>query len=98
MLFQRKKAAPLKSSSSKTKESRPIIPEVLEEMNIEDFITGELEQPEKRMDLFDEKRMASALDDYVQKQQAQAKGISMKLKMARALRRPEKGRMIILHL
>jgi hypothetical protein len=50
----------------------PIVPDQLEEMNIEDFITGELEQNERKLELFDEKRIATALGDYVLKQQAQA--------------------------
>lgn len=41
-------------------------------MNIEDFIFGELEQSDRKLELFDEKRIAVALEDYVQKQEAQA--------------------------
>lgn len=59
-------------SSSKAKKTEPIVPDQLEEMNIEDFITGELENNERKLELFDEKRIATALDDYVQKQAAQA--------------------------
>lgn len=54
------------------KKMAPIEPDQLEEMNIEDLIVGELEQPERKLELFDEKRIAHALEDYVQKQQAQA--------------------------
>lgn len=40
-------------------------------MNIEDFIVGELDA-DNHLDLFDESRMALALDEYVSKEQAQA--------------------------
>jgi hypothetical protein len=40
-------------------------------MNIEDFIVGELDA-DNHLDLFDESRMAFALDEYVSKEQAQA--------------------------
>jgi hypothetical protein len=63
---------PTNTSSNKAKKMEPIIPDQLEEMNIEDFITGELEQSDRKLELFDEKRIATALGDYVLKQQAQA--------------------------
>lgn len=50
----------------------PIVPELLEQLNIEDFIIGELEQSDRKLEVLDEKRIALALDDYVQKQEAQA--------------------------
>lgn len=43
----------------------------MEEVNIEDFIVGELDA-DNNLDIFDETRMAAALDEYVSKQQAQA--------------------------
>ncbi len=71
LLFQRRKLAPTKTSK-KNKTTEPILPEQLEEINIEDFIVGELEHSDQKLELLDEKRIAIALDDYVQKQQAQA--------------------------
>jgi len=71
LLFQRRKAAPSKPSGKKQR-IEEIIPEQLEEMNIEDFIVGELEQSDRQLEIFDGRRIATALEDYVQKQQAQA--------------------------
>jgi hypothetical protein len=55
------------------KGAQPIEPgEVKGEMNIEDLIISELENPDKNLELLDERRMASALESYVEKQLAQA--------------------------
>jgi hypothetical protein len=72
LLFHRKKAQIDRQTKTKSaRSSDPIVPEALEEMNIEDFIVGELDA-DNHLDIFDEVRMASALDEYVSKEQAQA--------------------------
>jgi len=71
LLFQRKKAQPTRSSKKKASKSDPIVPDAIEEMNIEDFIVGELDA-DNHLDIFDETRMAAALDEYVSKEQTQA--------------------------
>jgi hypothetical protein len=72
LLFHRKKTAAESFNSKKLKQVQPIAPDELEEMNIEDLIVGELEHSDKKLELFDEKRMSNALDNYVQKQDVQA--------------------------
>ena len=74
MFSRKKQEKTLSSSSKKIKGVQPIAPEELEEMNIEDLIVGELEQPDRKLELFDEKRVSNALTDYVTKQEAQAIG------------------------
>lgn len=72
LLFQRKKGAISRNMTNKVKKLKPISPDVLEEMNIEELIVRELDLPDRKLELFDEKIIATALQAYVDKQQAQA--------------------------
>jgi hypothetical protein len=73
LLYSRKKAsAKLSSTSKKAKRLDPIEPDQLQSMNVDDLIIGELENADRKLELFDEKRVSSALGAYVEKQEAQA--------------------------
>eukprot|EP00934_Nitzschia_sp_Nitz4_P004425 Nitzschia sp. Nitz4//scaffold12_size214221//6885//9013//NITZ4_001473-RA/size214221-augustus-gene-0.17-mRNA-1//-1//CDS//3329534939//4415//frame0 len=71
LLFSRKKATSTRAPAAVTS-TQPIAPDVLEEMNIEDLVVQELDLPDRKLELLDEKRIATALNHYVEKQQAQA--------------------------
>jgi hypothetical protein len=74
LLFHRKKAesGARKGSNNNTRNIKPIEPDEIAEMNIEDLIVEELDASDKKLQLIDEKKIAHALDKYVQKSEAQA--------------------------
>ena len=46
----------------------PLVPQDLEEMNVEDLIKENLEAAEKKLDIFDEIKLSAALDEFVSKE------------------------------
>lgn len=73
LLYNRKKATSKnKNGSKKLKLLAPIEPADLAVTKIDDLVLGELDDSEKKLELFDEKRITNALDNYVEKQEAQA--------------------------
>eukprot|EP00536_Pseudo-nitzschia_multiseries_P000557 jgi/Psemu1/233741/estExt_Genewise1.C_70050 len=73
LLFTRKKAEGSGSRNAKSmKDIAPIEPSEIEEMNIEELIVEQFESTNTKLELFDGKKISSALDSYVEKQEAQA--------------------------
>mmetsp|Transcript_11767 Transcript_11767/g.23325 ORF Transcript_11767/g.23325 Transcript_11767/m.23325 type:complete len:979 (+) Transcript_11767:194-3130(+) len=73
LLFTRKKSESGGPRSNKSmKDIAPIEPSEIEEMNIEELIVEQFDSSNTKLQLFDDKKISSALDSYVGKQEAQA--------------------------
>lgn len=66
LLFHRKKDPKL-ASTVKTNRIQPIAPEELERTNMEDLVREQLAVPEGKLQIFGEKELSEALEDYVDK-------------------------------
>lgn len=72
LLFHRKKAESRATKGKKVKEVTPLEPEELGVMNIDDLVVEQLHTSDQKLQLFEEKQISEALEDYVEKQSAQA--------------------------
>ena len=73
-----------KSSGNASAEIEPFEPDDIEEVNVEDLIKDNLRVADKKLEILDEKMMSSALDEFVNKGQAQAinEAVGHKLKQS----------------
>jgi len=71
LLFTRKRNES-KSNSKSMKDIKPIEPSDVEEMDIEELIVEQFEVSNTKLELFDDKKISLALDQYVGKQEAKA--------------------------
>mmetsp|Transcript_10456 Transcript_10456/g.21453 ORF Transcript_10456/g.21453 Transcript_10456/m.21453 type:complete len:890 (-) Transcript_10456:291-2960(-) len=80
LFHRRRKAESAADGKGGTKKSRaaaadligPIEPEDLEDINVEDLVNDNLASTDKKMELLNERQMALALDEFVNKEQRQA--------------------------
>mmetsp|Transcript_1616 Transcript_1616/g.2573 ORF Transcript_1616/g.2573 Transcript_1616/m.2573 type:complete len:891 (-) Transcript_1616:113-2785(-) len=74
LLFHKRRSAETakKGASKKRSLNIPTEPDDLDEINIEDLITDNLEQSDKKLELLDEKTMGEALNAFVDKEERKA--------------------------
>lgn len=70
LLFTRKRAE--KKENKSMKDIDPIEPTELDDMEIEDLIVEQFEQSNTKLEVFDDKKISVALDNFVEKQQTKA--------------------------